>query len=68
MNVDAVGTLCLSLPGVTEGIRWDDDRVSSVGGQMFAVAKPGRGPSGSWRGAAGPPPVGARVRPRCWRG
>jgi predicted DNA-binding protein (MmcQ/YjbR family) len=38
MNIDAVRTFCLSLPGVTEDIKWDDDLVFSVGGKMFVVA------------------------------
>ena len=37
MSIDAVRTLCLSLPAVTEDIKWGSDLVFSVGGKMFAV-------------------------------
>jgi predicted DNA-binding protein (MmcQ/YjbR family) len=38
MTLDTIRRLCLSLPGVTEDIKWDDDLVFSVGGKMFVVA------------------------------
>ncbi len=37
MSVDAVRALCLSLPGSTEDIKWEDNLVFSVGGRMFAM-------------------------------
>jgi predicted DNA-binding protein (MmcQ/YjbR family) len=37
MSIDAVRTFCLSLPAVTEDIKWGSDLVFSVGGRMFAV-------------------------------
>jgi predicted DNA-binding protein (MmcQ/YjbR family) len=37
MSIDAVRTFCLSLPAVTEDIKWGSDLVFSVGGKMFAV-------------------------------
>jgi predicted DNA-binding protein (MmcQ/YjbR family) len=38
MTLDTIRRLCLSLPGVTEDIKWEDDLVFSVGGKMFVVA------------------------------
>jgi predicted DNA-binding protein (MmcQ/YjbR family) len=38
MDVDQLRTFCLSLPAVTEDIKWDNDLVFSVGGKMFCVA------------------------------
>jgi predicted DNA-binding protein (MmcQ/YjbR family) len=37
MSIDDVRTFCLSLPAVTEDIKWGSDLVFSVGGKMFAV-------------------------------
>jgi len=37
MNLDQLRKLCLSFPGVTEQIQWDDDLLFKVGGKMFAV-------------------------------
>jgi predicted DNA-binding protein (MmcQ/YjbR family) len=37
MSIDAVRTFCLSLPAVTEDIKWGSDLAFSVGGKMFAV-------------------------------
>src|SRR5580765_8172887 len=37
MSIEAVRTFCLSLPAVTEDIKWGSDLVFSVGGKMFAV-------------------------------
>ncbi|TFW16838.1 MmcQ/YjbR family DNA-binding protein [Massilia arenosa] len=36
MDYDKVKTLCRSLPGATEDIKWGADLVFSVGGKMFA--------------------------------
>ena len=38
MTIESIRRWCLSLPGVTEDIKWDDDLVFSVGGKMFCVA------------------------------
>ena len=38
MTVESIRRWCLTLPGVTEDIKWDDDLVFSVGGKMFCVA------------------------------
>src|SRR5882672_10935105 len=37
MSIDSVRTFCLSLPAVTEDIKWGSDLAFSVGGKMFAV-------------------------------
>lgn len=37
MNIDQLRKLCLSFPGATEQIQWEDDLVFKVGGKMFAV-------------------------------
>lgn len=37
MDVEAAMALCRSLPGCVEEIKWEDNRVFSVGGKMFAV-------------------------------
>src|SRR5215470_16436153 len=37
MSIDTVRTFCLSLPAVTEDIKWGSDLVFSVGGKMFAA-------------------------------
>jgi predicted DNA-binding protein (MmcQ/YjbR family) len=37
MNIEALRTLCLSLPGVTEDIKWESDLCFSIGGKMFCV-------------------------------
>lgn len=38
MEIETLRTFCLSLPAVTEDIKWDNDLVFSVGGKMFCVA------------------------------
>jgi predicted DNA-binding protein (MmcQ/YjbR family) len=38
MTIESIRRWCLSLHGVTEDIKWDDDLVFSVGGKMFCVA------------------------------
>lgn len=38
MNIEILRTYCLSLPAVTEDIKWDDDLCFLVGGKMFCVA------------------------------
>jgi predicted DNA-binding protein (MmcQ/YjbR family) len=37
MNIDQLRDICLSFPGVTEQIQWEDDLVFKVAGKMFAV-------------------------------
>lgn len=37
MNIDQLRRICLSFPGTTEQIQWEDDLVFKVGGKMFAV-------------------------------
>jgi predicted DNA-binding protein (MmcQ/YjbR family) len=37
MNIEKAKTLCRSLPGATEEIKWGADLVFSVGAKMFAV-------------------------------
>ena len=38
MDVDFLRSICLSLPAVTEDIKWGNDLVFSVGEKMFCVA------------------------------
>lgn len=38
MDVESLQKICLSLPAVTEDIKWGNDLVFSVGGKMFCVA------------------------------
>jgi predicted DNA-binding protein (MmcQ/YjbR family) len=38
MAIDQLRKLCLSFPGVTEHVQWEDDLLFKVGGKMFAVA------------------------------
>jgi predicted DNA-binding protein (MmcQ/YjbR family) len=38
MDIEALRKFCLSLPAVTEDIKWGHDLVFSVGGKMFCVA------------------------------
>jgi len=37
MNIDQIRKLCLSFPGATEHVQWEDDLVFKVAGKMFAV-------------------------------
>jgi predicted DNA-binding protein (MmcQ/YjbR family) len=37
MDIEQLRKLCLSFPGVTEQIQWEDDLLFKVGGKMFAV-------------------------------
>lgn len=37
MDIEKAKTLCRSLPGATEDIKWGTNRVFSVGAKMFAV-------------------------------
>ena len=38
MTSDRLRKLCLTCPGATENIQWDDDRVFKVRGKMFACS------------------------------
>ncbi len=38
MNIEELRTFCLSMPAVTEDIKWEDNLVFSVGGKMFCLA------------------------------
>jgi len=37
MNIDQLRELCLSFPGATEQIQWENDLLFKVGGKMFVV-------------------------------
>lgn len=37
MDVDWLRELCLSFPGATEQIQWENDLLFKVGGKMFAI-------------------------------
>lgn len=37
MIIEDIQTICKSLPGVTEDIKWGHDLVFSIGGKMFCV-------------------------------
>ena len=37
MNIDQLRKICLSFPGATEQIQWEDDLLFKVGGRMFAL-------------------------------
>ena len=38
MDIDTLRKFCLSLPAVTEDVKWGNDLVFSVGAKMFCVA------------------------------
>ena len=38
MKSRALRVLCMTLPGATEQIQWENDRVFKVGGKMFACS------------------------------
>ena len=38
MNIEELRDFCLSLPSVTEGIKWENNLAFSVGGKMFCLA------------------------------
>ena len=38
MDIDQLRAFCLSLPSVTEDVKWGHDLVFSIGGKMFSVA------------------------------
>jgi predicted DNA-binding protein (MmcQ/YjbR family) len=43
MSVEWIRAVCLSLPGVTEEIQWEDHLLFKVGGKMFAITTLGPG-------------------------
>ena len=42
MNLDKLRTLCMSMPGATEGLKWEDHICFMVGEKMFCITS-GRG-------------------------
>jgi predicted DNA-binding protein (MmcQ/YjbR family) len=38
MNIEELREFCLSLPGTTEDIKWENNLVFSVGGKMYCLA------------------------------
>jgi predicted DNA-binding protein (MmcQ/YjbR family) len=38
MNIESLRELCLSLPHVTEDVKWGADICFSIGGKMFCVS------------------------------
>lgn len=38
MIADSLRKLCMALPGVTEQIQWENDRVFKIGGKMFVCS------------------------------
>ena len=38
MDIESLRAFCLSLPAVTEDVKWEADLCFSVGGKMFCVA------------------------------
>ena len=45
MNLEELRTYCLSLPGVTEDLKWEHDLCFSVGNKMFLVVDPDEVPT-----------------------
>ena len=38
MDIEQLRSFCLTLPAVTEDVKWDNDLVFSIGDKMFCVA------------------------------
>ena len=38
MDIETLRQICLSLPAVTEDVKWENDLCFSVGGKMFCIA------------------------------
>jgi predicted DNA-binding protein (MmcQ/YjbR family) len=38
MDIESIRSFCLTLPAVTEDVKWDNDLCFSVAGKMFCVA------------------------------
>lgn len=49
MNIETLRELCLSLPGVTEDVKWGADLCFLVGGKMFCVTAMEGSPSVSFK-------------------
>lgn len=49
MNIEALRDICLSLPGVTEDVKWGADLCFLIGGKMFCVTGLEGGPSVSFK-------------------
>ncbi len=47
MTIEAIRRICLSMPGVTEDIKWENSLVFSVGGKMFVMVNV-EPPNGVW--------------------
>ncbi len=47
MTIESIRRVCLSMPGVTEDIKWEDSLVFSVGGKMFVMVNV-EPPNGVW--------------------
>lgn len=44
MTIQDIQEFCLSLPGVTKDIKWDDHLCFNIGGKMFMVTSPDKFP------------------------
>jgi len=44
MTIEEIRSRCLTLPGVTEDIKWEDHLCFNVGGKMFLVTAPDKFP------------------------
>jgi len=44
MNLEELRTICLSFPGVTEDIKWEDHLCFTIGGKIFLITSPGSVP------------------------
>lgn len=44
MSIEEIQSICQSLPGVTEDIKWEDHLCFNVGGKMFLVTSPDQFP------------------------
>lgn len=54
MHDDELASICAGWPGVTADIKWDHDRVYSVGGKMFCVLALDPAKRGQFSVKAGP--------------
>ncbi len=44
MNLEQLRNICLSLPQVTEDIKWEDHLCFNIGGKIFMITSPGSVP------------------------
>jgi predicted DNA-binding protein (MmcQ/YjbR family) len=49
MQIEALSELCLSLPGVTEDVKWGADLCFLIGGKMFCVTSLDGAPTVSFK-------------------